>query len=107
MTIPSEEKGSLEWAWKFLHRLMYANQTPRVPFKIRKEAAGILRHYPGPVKIGILYEAENPELVRTIKEWLHTPTLLLRAGELSVQEIRTVKAVLNAILREMGNGERG
>jgi hypothetical protein len=44
---------------------------------------------------------------RIIKEWLHTPTLLLRAGELSAREMRTVKAVLNAILREMGKGERG
>lgn len=40
--------------------------------------------------------------VAIIKEWLHTPTLLLRAGELSRGEIRTVKAILNAILRQLG-----
>lgn len=54
-----------------------------------------------PVMIGVKSERERFKFI--VKEWLHTPTLLLRAGELSAQEIRTVKAVLNAILREMGS----
>lgn len=49
-------------------------------------------------------EANEKSLVRIIDEWLHTPTLLLRAGEMTAQEIRTVKAVLEAVKRGVENG---
>jgi hypothetical protein len=35
----------------------------------------------------------------TVKSWTDTEVLLLRSGEMTAQEVRTIKAVLNAILR--------
>ncbi len=35
----------------------------------------------------------------TVKSWLNPNVLQLKGGEMTAQEIRTVKAVLNAILR--------
>src|SRR3546814_10183420 len=35
--------------------------------------------------------------LREIAKWLHVPTLQLRAGEMSAQEVRLVPAVLTAI----------
>lgn len=57
---------------------------------------GKVRNYEA---IGILEAIPKSKVGEIIKEWLHTPTLLLRAGEMSAQEIRTVKAVLKAVLR--------
>lgn len=36
-----------------------------------------------------------------VKGWTKTGNLLLRGGEMTAKEIRTVKAVLNSILRSM------
>lgn len=49
------------------------------------------------------FREKDRKVQKVIKEWLHTPTLLLRAGEMSAQEIRTVKAVLKAVLRGVEN----
>lgn len=39
----------------------------------------------------------SAELIAIIDEWMHVPTLKLRAGEMTAQEVRTVVAVLGAI----------
>lgn len=36
-----------------------------------------------------------------VKSWTDTDVLLLKSGDMTAQEIRTVKAVLNAILRSL------
>ena len=59
MTIPREEKMSLEWAENFLIRLIHPKQTPRVPSAIRREARQILRHYPVKLKIEALYKEKE------------------------------------------------
>jgi hypothetical protein len=41
--------------------------------------------------------AEPSEAIGLIDEWMHVPTLKLRAGEMSAQEMRTVLGVLGAI----------
>lgn len=47
---------------------------------------------------------------RQVSEWMHVPTLKLRAGEMTAQEVRTVIGVLGAIRsliptsEESGNG---
>lgn len=46
-------------------------------------------------------KSERARIEFKINEWLNTPTMLLRTGEITAQEIRTVKAVLNAILRDI------
>lgn len=47
------------------------------------------------VKIGV--ETERERCAKIADQWLHVPTLLLRAGEMSLQERRTVLAVVSAI----------
>ena len=39
--------------------------------------------------------------LKIIDQWLHVPTLKLRAGEMTAQELRTVKAVLNGLRAEL------
>lgn len=48
-----------------------------------------------------IIRGKDKDFQTILKKWLHTPTLLLRAGEMSAQEIRTVKAVVKAILKEV------
>lgn len=50
--------------------------------------------------------AERERCVNVVKEWLHVPTLLLRIGEATAQERRTVFSVLSAILVAIERGER-
>ncbi len=47
MTLPDERYRAVMWAGRFLERLSYSSETPRVPLKIREEARSILRHFPG------------------------------------------------------------
>ena len=46
MTLPDERYRAVLWAGRFLERLSYSSETPRVPLKIRQEARSILRHFP-------------------------------------------------------------
>lgn len=46
MTMPYERKNAVIRTEDFLVRLMDPKQTPRVPASIRKEARGLLKHYP-------------------------------------------------------------
>jgi hypothetical protein len=39
--------------------------------------------------------------VALVDEWLHVPTLKLRAGEMTAQESRTVKAVLTSLRKSI------
>jgi len=45
------------------------------------------------------------ECAESAVAWLHTPTLKLRAGEMSAQEVRTVKVVVAAIVQAIRNTE--
>lgn len=46
MTLPYERKNAVTRTEDFLVRLCDPKQTPRVPSEIRKEARGLLKHYP-------------------------------------------------------------
>lgn len=46
MTIPAEELASITMSKKFLFKLLDKKETPRVPKKVRDEAARCLRHFP-------------------------------------------------------------
>lgn len=46
MTMPYERKNAVKRTEEFLVRLCDPKQTPRVPSAIRKEARGLLKHYP-------------------------------------------------------------
>lgn len=46
MTLPYERKNTVTRTEDFLVRLCDPKQTPRVPSEIRKEARGLLKHYP-------------------------------------------------------------
>jgi hypothetical protein len=46
MTIPSERTRAVINTHRFLLGLLSPKETPRVPKKIRKMAARLLRHYP-------------------------------------------------------------
>ena len=47
MTLPDERYRAVKWAEQFLKDLCDPSKTPRVPKEIRRQASGILRHYPG------------------------------------------------------------
>lgn len=55
MTIPAEEKRAVLMAEQFLLRLVDPKKTARIPAEIRREASGILRHYPPRVKTEMNY----------------------------------------------------
>ena len=59
MTLPSEEKWTLEQIKTFLRSLLYPIETPRVPLKIRKEAQRLLRHFPYQYRIDKFFEGED------------------------------------------------
>lgn len=46
MTMPYERKNAVTRTEDFLVRLCDPKQTPRIPSEIRKEARGLLKHYP-------------------------------------------------------------
>jgi hypothetical protein len=47
MTLPDERYRAVTWAERFLRDIAYNTADyPRVPQKVRREAAAILRHYP-------------------------------------------------------------
>jgi hypothetical protein len=47
MTLPDERYRAVKWAEQFLKDLCDPSKTPRIPRDIRRQASGILRHYPG------------------------------------------------------------
>ena len=47
------------------------------------------------VRIGV--EVERERAADLAEQWLDTETMKLRAGEMTAQEVRTVKAVVTAI----------
>jgi hypothetical protein len=47
MTLPDERYRAVRYAEQFLKDLCDPSKTPRVPREIRRQASGILRHYPG------------------------------------------------------------
>jgi hypothetical protein len=53
MTMPHEEQQALEWAETFLLDVLHKKY--RTNEHMRKIAAIILRHYPGKVRIEMLY----------------------------------------------------
>lgn len=46
MTLPYERKNAVTRTEDFLLKLCDPKQTPRVPADIRREARGLLKHYP-------------------------------------------------------------
>lgn len=46
MTVPYERKNAVTRTEDFLVRLLDPKQTPRIPSEIRKEARGLLKHFP-------------------------------------------------------------
>lgn len=46
MTLPEERVRAVNQTREFLYSLLNPKTTPRVPSKVRKQAAACLRHYP-------------------------------------------------------------
>ena len=46
-------------------------------------------------------EAERERCACIVDEWMDVPTLKLRAGEMTTQEVQTVRAVLRSISRSI------
>lgn len=46
MTIGTERKNAVEYTAEFLRDLCDPKKTPRIPLKLRRRAAALLRHYP-------------------------------------------------------------
>ena len=46
MTLPDERYRAIIQAKQFLERLSFSSEIKRVPLAVRKEARGILRHFP-------------------------------------------------------------
>lgn len=61
MTVPAEEKSSLEWAEKIITDIFLGN-IKRVTPEVRKQARWVLRHYPGPARIEQLFKNEEETL---------------------------------------------
>jgi len=50
-------------------------------------------------------EAERERCAFIVDEWMDVPTLKLRAGEMTTQEVQTVRAVLRSISRSIRQPE--
>ena len=51
MTLDSERKRAVEWAYEFLGRLADPRRSKRVPSEVRFEAYSIHRHFPQPLEM--------------------------------------------------------
>jgi hypothetical protein len=51
MTLPFEEKRTINYTRQFLYDLLVPSQTPRVPKEIRDRARSLLRHYPAEYRV--------------------------------------------------------
>jgi hypothetical protein len=75
MTLPDERYRSIQAAGDLLLRIAaHPKLTPRVPKRIREEAAGILRHYPGSYDLQQL-ERSAPHVVQQRMEPLYKMVL--------------------------------
>lgn len=54
--MPYEEKIAINNARLFLTKLLIPTQTPKVPRAIRKEAGALLKHYPYPYAVDIIFK---------------------------------------------------
>ena len=59
MTMPIEEKWSLEFTRSFLRDLLDHKATPKIPKRIRQGASRCLKHFPMPHRVDKLYEKEE------------------------------------------------
>lgn len=53
----SQEQLALLLTRKLLADLRDIEKLPAIPFRVREQAAAVLRHFPSPVKIDLLYAA--------------------------------------------------
>ena len=70
MTLPDERYRAIQRAAQFLQQLCDPSITPRVPKHIRREAAAVLRHFPGEYDLAQL-ERAAPHVVQQRMEPLH------------------------------------
>lgn len=64
MTLPSERTNAVLNVERFLMDLLNPKKTPRVPSKIRKRAATLLKHYP------VMFDMMDPtESFAPVKEY--------------------------------------
>ena len=70
MTLPDERYRSIQRAALLLKQLCDPSITPRVPKYVRREAAAVLRHYPGEWDLKQLSDAA-PHVVQERMEPLH------------------------------------
>lgn len=59
MTLPFERTRAVIYTEDFLQELLDPKRTPRVPIKIRKQAASLLRHYPSEFEMNVIAERED------------------------------------------------
>lgn len=95
------------------HMIEYGLEPDRPP--PGEQLAALLAHYPGKgCRCGAHDSSEcgcdsdwEPRAIKLIRFWRQAPVseLLLHCGEMSAQEIRSVKAVLAMILRQCGEPE--
>ena len=70
MTLPDERYRSIQRAELLLKQLCDPSITPRVPKYVRREAAAVLRHYPGLWDLQQL-ERAAPHVIQQRMEPLH------------------------------------
>lgn len=58
MTLPNQERVALLNTTKFLYELLDPSKTPNVPKNIRENARICLKHFPPPIRIDEIYNAE-------------------------------------------------
>ena len=59
MTLPFEEKRSIQYTRQFLYDLLVPSKTPRVPKEVRERARSLLRHYPPEYRIDQIMPEEQ------------------------------------------------
>jgi hypothetical protein len=59
MTLPFEEKRTINYTRQFLYDLLVPSQTPRVPKEIRDRARSLLRHYPAEYRVDDIMPEEQ------------------------------------------------
>ncbi len=68
MTLPYERYRAMKNGKDFLHELLDAKKTPRVPKTIRKQALWILRHYPNDYEMEVIADSV-PNLLSKKDTW--------------------------------------
>ena len=70
MTLPDERYRAIIQAKQFLERLSFSSEIKRVPLAVRKEARGILRHFPSEYDLAQI-EQYAPHVVQQRMEPLY------------------------------------